>query len=120
MISRHFYGLILVFAALFVLYQVKLQAQAMENTLADIEREIAEEEEMMHILKAEWAYLTRPQRLSELMVDMQQMTPASVDKIVTVSAIPYPPPPPENAPLTDAAPMGAAPATPALQVGYER
>lgn len=58
--------LILFAASAFGLYLVKYQVQDLQHELAKREAELASEREAIHLLNAEWAYLTRPERLEEL------------------------------------------------------
>ena len=50
----------------FMLFNVSQQVQESERQLKRVEKEIAREEEMIRVLKAEWAYLNRPDRLEHL------------------------------------------------------
>ncbi|NCP62227.1 MAG: hypothetical protein GW748_02820 [Alphaproteobacteria bacterium] len=56
--------------ALFLLgsltYTIKQKVIELDNDLAQVHRNIAHYQESMHILNAEWAYLTRPSRLQAL------------------------------------------------------
>ncbi len=56
--------------ALFVLgamtYGIKQKVMDLDNELMSVQREIVYYQESMHILNAEWAYLTRPSRLQAL------------------------------------------------------
>lgn len=47
-------------------YQVNYETQAAETRIKDLHYEIARERENISILRAEWAYLNRPDRLREL------------------------------------------------------
>lgn len=50
----------------FWLYQVKHEAKETERQIADLQRQIQEEKEALLLLKAEWSYLNRPDRVQEL------------------------------------------------------
>lgn len=56
--------------ALFLLgsltYTIKQKVIELDHDLAHVHREIAYYQESVHILNAEWAYLTRPSRLQAL------------------------------------------------------
>lgn len=58
--------LILFAASAFGLYLVKYQVQDLQGELAKRKAELASEREAIHLLNAEWAYLTRPERLEAL------------------------------------------------------
>lgn len=59
--------------ALFVLgiltYSIKQKVVELDSELRFVQKEIAHHQEAIHILKAEWAYLTRPVRLQALVED---------------------------------------------------
>ncbi|MFM7631171.1 MAG: hypothetical protein ACKO43_05105 [Alphaproteobacteria bacterium] len=48
------------------LYALKLNVKDMQDQIADLDSRIAQRQENLHVLKAEMAYLTRPERLSAL------------------------------------------------------
>jgi hypothetical protein len=48
------------------LFRVKYEVQAREEQLVELNRAFERNREAIHILRAEWAYLTRPDRLAEL------------------------------------------------------
>ena len=58
------------FIALFLLgsltYAIKQKVIELDNDLSRVHRSMAQYQESMHILNAEWAYLTRPSRLQIL------------------------------------------------------
>lgn len=45
------------------LFVVKYQVQDLEDTLTEINREIASNRQAIHVLKAEWSHLNEPNRL---------------------------------------------------------
>lgn len=50
----------------FGLFQVKYEVQRLETELHQLNSEILKEQRLIHVLKAEWSYLNRPERLSAL------------------------------------------------------
>lgn len=59
-----------------LLYSVKYRVQSMDEEIASIRAQIAHEKQAIHVLNAEWAFLTRPERirvLAEKHLDMQSM-----------------------------------------------
>ncbi|SNZ09086.1 cell division protein FtsL [Cohaesibacter gelatinilyticus] len=50
----------------FWLYQVKQQARETEGQIATLQHQIAVEKEALLLLKAEWSYLNRPERVQNL------------------------------------------------------
>ena len=61
------------FIALFLLgsltYAIKQKVIELDSDLSRVHRSMAQYQESMHILNAEWAYLTRPSRLQSLVED---------------------------------------------------
>ena len=61
------------FIALFLLgsltYAIKQKVIDLDGELSQVHRHMAQYQESMHILNAEWAYLTRPSRLQALVED---------------------------------------------------
>jgi cell division protein FtsL len=65
----------------FGLFHVKYKVQALEEELAQLNARIVHEQEQLHVLRAEWAYLNRPERLEELngrFLGLGPMTPAQI------------------------------------------
>lgn len=56
----------LVLLGAFWLYQVKHQAKMTEAQIATLQKQIADEKEALLLLKAEWSYLNRPERVQQL------------------------------------------------------
>ncbi len=82
------------------LYMVKHQVQDLEDRLAVFDAQVAKDRAAIHVLHAEWAYLTRPARLSELVKNHLDLVPPRPDQIVTsIERIPMAP--------VDDAPAGA-------------
>ncbi len=50
----------------FGLFHVKYEVQRLESELHQLNSEILKEQRQIHVLKAEWSYLNRPERLSAL------------------------------------------------------
>ncbi|MDH5410388.1 MAG: hypothetical protein OEY16_03285 [Alphaproteobacteria bacterium] len=48
------------------LYGIAYEVEQMEKELAALERDIIKEQETIHVLKAEWTYLARPERIEDL------------------------------------------------------
>ncbi len=55
--------------------------QHAEEVLAKMQRELAHEEEAMRVLRAEWAYLNRPERLERLAEEFLELVPPAPDKM---------------------------------------
>jgi cell division protein FtsL len=59
-------GVIFLSLCAFGLFQIKFKVQDLREDLTEIERQITEEQEALHILKAEWTYLTKSARIKTL------------------------------------------------------
>ena len=70
------------------LYQVKIGIDARESQLLMLEGEIADTKRQIAVLEAEWAYLSRPERVLELSDNLLQMQPIDEDRILPIEAIP--------------------------------
>lgn len=82
-----------------VLLALKHQVQQLSDQLGSLNREIVAEQESMQVLKAEFAYLTQPDRLRRLAsqhlglapVEPRQLaTFATLDNVLALSAAPAP------------------------------
>jgi hypothetical protein len=111
---RTLFWLVLVSATGFAMFAVKYQVQALEDELARINRATAAEDHEIHVLDAEWAYLTRPETLEAVNRQFLSLVPISTKQLrTTVADIPMRPPPPAPPPPADAATLVAS-ADPAL------
>ncbi|MEC7156435.1 MAG: hypothetical protein VXW40_05790 [Pseudomonadota bacterium] len=70
------------------LYQVKIGIDAREASLLQLEWEIRDTEREIAVLEAEWAYLSRPERVLDLSDRMLEMKPIDTDRILPIEAIP--------------------------------
>lgn len=70
------------------LYQLKYEVQAKEERLARLNRQIRQEQEAIHVLNAEWAFLNRPDRLADLSKRHLELTPVEPAQFSKVAAIP--------------------------------
>lgn len=109
--------LLYLFAALAVMglafwaYRENYRTQAQLDEMHSVQREIAGLRESLGVLRAEWAYLNRPERLRQL-VDMNfdrlRLAPVQSGQLGSARNIDYPPPdvpaPPEDADWAPRAP----------------
>jgi hypothetical protein len=96
-------GLVLVAVCATWAYRVNYSTQEAQNRLADLRGEIASEREALSVLKAEWAYLNRPDRLRALVVahaDVLNLIDLQPENFGEAAMIAFPPDPIE---LVDAA-----------------
>jgi hypothetical protein len=103
---------LLVMALAFWAYRENYRTQAALGEMKQIQREIAGLREDLGVLRAEWAYLNRPERLRELVdlnFDRLQLIPREAGQVMGLGHIDYPkppaPPPVEPEPGADAAPV---------------
>lgn len=69
------------------LYQLKYEVQAKEERLARLNRQIQLEQEAIHVLNAEWAFLNRPDRIADLAnrhLELTQVVPAQFGKVAAI------------------------------------
>ena len=89
------------------LYQLKHEVIALENELGRLNRQIVQEQQNIHVLKAEWSYVTQPGRLQLLAqrhLDLLPMAPKQFGRLEALPAMP-------------AASVQAASAAPSLRSG---
>lgn len=70
------------------LYQVKIGIDARESELLTLEHEIRATQREIAVLEAEWAFLSRPERVLELSDRLLDMKPIPQDRILPIDAIP--------------------------------
>jgi len=63
------------------LFLVKYDVQAKEEQLVKIGRQISTDQEAIHVLKAEWSFLTQPARLAELSERHLPLHPLTANQI---------------------------------------
>ncbi|HUZ72276.1 MAG TPA: hypothetical protein VMU87_04765 [Stellaceae bacterium] len=88
----------------YIMFQVKYQVMHQEAQLAHIDHQIAESREAIRVLKAEWSFLSRPSRLSELSKRYLHLVPIEPAQLGSIDAIPL------RDPAADASPPLPAPA----------
>ena len=91
-----------VMALAFWAYRENYRTQAAIDDMGKIRREIAGLREDLGVLRAEWAYLNRPERLRQL-VDLNferlQLIPVETGQFIALDNIDYPKPPAPVDPL---------------------
>ena len=70
------------------LYQVKTGIDERQDRLQRLDIRIADTKRDIAVLEAEWAYLSRPDRVMRLSGDLLQMKPIGQDRILPLDAIP--------------------------------
>lgn len=72
----------------FGLFHVKYQVQTLEDRLAKVNRAIVREQEQIHVLRAEWSYLDRPERIEQLAKKYLDLAPPKAAQIGSIAQIP--------------------------------
>ena len=70
------------------LYQVKTSIDERQDRLHSLQLSITKTKRDIAVLEAEWAYLSRPDRVMTLSNDLLQMGPIGQDRILPLNAIP--------------------------------
>ena len=70
------------------LYQVKTGIDERQAKLRRLQTEIATTQRDIAVLEAEWAFLSRPDRVLNLSTSLLDMEPISRDRILPLEAIP--------------------------------
>ena len=70
------------------LYQVKTGIDERQAELRRLQAEIATTQRDVALLEAEWAFLSRPDRVMNLSASLLDMKPISRDRILPLDAIP--------------------------------
>jgi cell division protein FtsL len=76
-----------------LVFQIKYEVQELEGKLARTQAEIQRDREAIHVLRADWSYLNRPQRIARLAEKHLEMMPLTAPQIGRIGALP---PRPEN------------------------
>jgi len=80
--------LLVVMAVGYAMFQVKYEVMQQEETLARLNKEIADSREQIRMIDAEWSYLTRPERLKRLAARYLNLAPIAASQIGDLSAVP--------------------------------
>ncbi len=78
-----------VVVAVFLLYRVKYEVQALKAQVAEASQQLEAEREALHVVAAEWAYLNRPSRLRALSSKYLSSSNMTVDSIAEIEAVPF-------------------------------
>ena len=73
------------------LYQVKTGIDERQAELRRLQAEIATTQRDIAVLEAEWAFLSRPDRVMNLSASLLDMKPISRDRVLPLDAIPMRP-----------------------------
>lgn len=83
------FALIALFAAMATgMFLIKNEVASLENELENINAKIREDQNALHVLKAEWTYLNDPARIRHLSENHIHMKPVRGEQIISFSSIP--------------------------------
>ncbi len=88
--------ILVVMGLAFWAYRENYRTQASISEMGQIQREMATLREDLGVLRAEWAYLNRPERLRELVdlnFDRLQLIPQESGQVLDLGNVDYPKPP---------------------------
>jgi cell division protein FtsL len=69
------------------MFKVKYQVQELEEALARVKKEIVADQDAIHVLNAEWAFLNQPTRLADLAQKFLQLQPIATAQLAQMSRI---------------------------------
>ncbi len=69
-------------------YSIKYQTMFHAETIASLRVEIKKERDQIGQARAEWAHLTRPERIQDLSNKLLDLQPLALNQIVQVNALP--------------------------------
>lgn len=82
---------VVVVCAAGLLYSVKYRVQAMDEQIAGIRSQISDERAAIHVLNAEWAFLTRPERIRLLAEKHLKMDSMDGKQMLELADVPFSP-----------------------------
>tara|TARA_R110002095_G_scaffold127011_5_gene110091 strand:+ start:7693 stop:8058 length:366 start_codon:yes stop_codon:yes gene_type:complete len=85
------FSVVLVVAVSIGLYNLKYKVEEQERIKAALAQEILNEQDAVRILRAEWSYLTQPERLQSLADRHLDLAPLTAAQIATFEDLPMPP-----------------------------
>ncbi|MDO5528747.1 MAG: cell division protein FtsL [Paracoccus sp. (in: a-proteobacteria)] len=100
-------SVLFVFSAIVVMmlavwaYRENYRTQAAMNEMVAVQREMSSLRDDLTALRAEWAYLNRPERLRELVnlnFERLQLVAINADQFIDIDKIAFPPPRPVSPP----------------------
>lgn len=87
---------VMIVASAFGLYIVKYRVQAIQAEIAEVKRQMETEQESLHVVAAEWAYLNHPDRLQLLAQKHLKLAPVGVAQVADIDRVPFPNQPPSG------------------------
>ena len=72
-------------------YAMKYEVERLGERLASLQRKLAQQEEMLQVLEAEWTFLNRPERLKDLAARHLNLKPVAVRQLTAIDTLPFRP-----------------------------
>jgi len=80
----------LIVVASYAMFHISYEVEQVEQELRTLNRQTLVEQEAIHVLKAEWSHVNRPENLLELSNELlPNMQPPAINQIVTFDQIPH-------------------------------
>jgi len=70
-------------------FVLKHEVQKLEARLSSVHRQIVNDQETLHVLKAEWSHLNQPERLKDLARRHLDLQPLAPGQIVRLEDLPF-------------------------------
>ena len=80
--SRYILTFLLLSICIFSLFQVKFKVQHLHREVAELQKQLEHEKDSIHVLKAEWAYLNKPERLQRLSSKFLELAEVKAEQIM--------------------------------------
>lgn len=79
----------LIVVASYAMFHISYEVEKVENKLQSLNRQTLDEQERIHVLKAEWSHLNRPEYLRALSQQLlPRMQPPAINQIGTLDQLP--------------------------------
>lgn len=82
-------GLVLLAITVTGLFELKYEVRALDQEKASLHRQIADEQEALRVLQAEWSFLNQPERIQDLARRYLDLDTPTAGQIGGVERIPF-------------------------------
>ncbi len=82
-------GVVIILAV--AVFQVEFRVEGLRAEYTEINRQLEEDQQAIHILRAEWAFLTYPDRIRNVAAKHLKTESAAVGQIARIEDIPFRP-----------------------------
>ncbi|MCB2081257.1 MAG: hypothetical protein KDD76_01380 [Rickettsiales bacterium] len=83
--------LMMVVVLAYSVFQVEFRVEGLRAELSEMERQLVQERQSIHVLQAEWAFLTAPDRLNKMASSQLETEDMVLDQIARIEDIPLRP-----------------------------